>query len=77
MQQSGLQKVIVDTTVMEKHIATDSKLLQQVRQQLVSLAKHHGLQLHQNYHRVGATLVRKMPSHTNGCNAAEGSSKCR
>ena len=47
---------------MEKNIAfpTDSKLLNKVRQQLVTLAKRHGLQLGQNYNRLSATLVGKI-----------------
>ena len=61
-KQRDFKKVIVDTTVMEKHIAypTDSKLLNRARQKLVTLAKRYGLQLRQNYNRVASALVRKI-----------------
>ncbi|MCG8341200.1 MAG: IS5 family transposase [Cytophagales bacterium] len=61
-KQRDFKKVIVDTTVMEKHIAypTDSKLLNRARQKLVTLAKRYGLQLRQNYNRVSSALVRKI-----------------
>lgn len=50
-----LQKVIADTTVMEKNISfpTDSKLLNRAREQLVKLAADCGLKLRQTYARVG------------------------
>lgn len=50
-----LQKVIADTTVMEKNIAfpTDTKLLNRAREQLVSLAFENGLRLRQSYARTG------------------------
>lgn len=50
-----LEKVISDTTVMEKNIAfpTDSKLLNQAREKLVCLAQRNGLTLRQSYVRKG------------------------
>ena len=54
------EKVIVDTTVMEKNIAypTDSNLLNTARQKLVKLAKKYGLKLRQNYNRVANRVAR-------------------
>lgn len=50
-----LQKVIVDTTVMEKNISfpTDTKLLNRAREQLVKLAAQRGVKLRQTYTRIG------------------------
>ena len=53
LEEKSLHSVIVDTTVMEKAIAypTDSRLLEQCRQQLVAAAKSNGIALRQNYNR--------------------------
>lgn len=55
VQEKDLEKVIADTTVMEKAIAhpTDSKLLAKALEKLVSMAKKEGLVLRQTYKRVG------------------------
>lgn len=49
----SLERVIVDSTVMEKAVAfpTDSRLLERGRQHLVKLADLLGLRLRQNYNR--------------------------
>lgn len=53
IKQSSLNRVIVDSTVMEKAVAypTDSRLLERGRQHLVKLADVLGLKLRQNYNR--------------------------
>ena len=55
VRETSLEQVNVDTTVQEKAIAfpTDAKLYSTMRQQLVALAKEHGVQLRQSYARVG------------------------
>lgn len=55
----SVEKVIVDTTVMEKAIAypTDSRLLERGRQHLVKLADRLGLKLRQNYNREAPRLA--------------------
>jgi IS5 family transposase len=55
VKPKDLQRVIVDTTVMEKNIAhpTDTKLLNKAREKLVGLATQHGIKLRQTYARVG------------------------
>lgn len=59
---NDLKKVIVDTTVMPKHIEfpTDSKLLGKARERLVKLAAKNGIDLRQNYNLVAKTLLRKI-----------------
>jgi IS5 family transposase len=49
------KEVTVDTTVQEKNIAfpTDAKLLNKSRDRLVKEAKKAGLELRQNFNRVG------------------------
>ncbi len=53
VKASSFDKVIVDSTIMEKAIAypTDSQLLETGRQHLVKLAASLGLALRQNYNR--------------------------
>ncbi len=53
IQERSLERVIVDSTVMEKAVAfpTDSRLLERGRQHLVRLAGVLGLTLRQNYNR--------------------------
>nr|VFK24668.1 MAG: transposase, IS5 family [Candidatus Kentron sp. LPFa] len=53
IQTRSLEQVIVDTTVMEKNITypTDSKLYHKARENLVRLAKRHGIALRQAYTR--------------------------
>jgi len=53
IKQRSLERVIVDSTVMEKAVAfpTDSRLLERGRQHLVRLADLLGLKLRQNYNR--------------------------
>jgi len=59
IKPGSLKKVTVDTTVQGKHIAfpTDSKLLNKARENLVKLAKTHGIKLRQNYNRLGPHYV--------------------
>jgi IS5 family transposase len=61
LKKSSLQKVVVDTTVMEKNIAfpTDSQLLNRVREHLVREADRLGIALRQNYNREAPELVKK------------------
>lgn len=56
-----MEKVIADTTVMEKNIAypTDTKLLNRAREHLVSLAFKYGVKLRQSYERVGPRTALK------------------
>jgi len=53
--ENHLERVNVDTTVQEKAIAfpTDSRLYHKARLTLVRLAKKHGIELRQNYKRLG------------------------
>lgn len=61
LKKSSLEKVVVDTTVMEKNIAfpTDSQLLNRVREHLVREAERLGIELRQNYNREAPELVKK------------------
>lgn len=54
-----LSEVTVDTTVQEKNIAfpTDAKLLNKSRERLVKVAKESGVDLRQNYSRVGKSAL--------------------
>ena len=62
VKKKDLERVIVDTTVMETNISypTDSKLLNEARKKLVKQAKDSGLSLRQSYKRVGNSLERKV-----------------
>lgn len=53
IKERSLERVIVDSTVMEKAVAfpTDSRLLERGRQHLVRLSELLGLKLRQNYNR--------------------------
>jgi len=55
IKPGSLKRVTVDTTVQEKNVAfpTDSKLLNKARENLVKLADKQGIQLRQNYNRIG------------------------
>jgi len=57
-----LEKVISDTSVMEKNIRypTDSSLLNKAREKLVSIAKKIGIKLRQTYQRLGLSIKRKV-----------------
>ena len=59
VKEKSFDKVIVDTTVMEKAIAypTDSQLLEKGRQHLVKLAESLGIGLRQNYNREAPRLA--------------------
>jgi IS5 family transposase len=59
IKPSSAQRVIVDTTVMEKAIAypTDSALLERSRTHLVKAARQCSLHLRQNYNREAPRLV--------------------
>ena len=53
VKAKSFEKIIIDTTVMEKAVAypTDSRLLERARQHLVKLAGTLGITLRQNYNR--------------------------
>ena len=53
VKKQSFEKIIVDTTVVEKAVAypTDSRLLERGRQHLVKLATTLGIRLRQNYNR--------------------------
>jgi len=59
VKEKSFDKVIVDTTVMEKAITypTDSRLLETGRQHLVKLAESLGITLRQNYNREAPRLA--------------------
>lgn len=61
IEQKSLERVIVDTTVLEKAVAypTESKLLERARQHLVKFAEKHQLKLRQNYNRQAPQLARQ------------------
>jgi len=55
----SLERVSVDTTVMEKNIAypTDARLYERARQKLVALAQQAGVELRQSYARLAPRLA--------------------
>lgn len=59
VKKQSFDKIIIDTTVMEKAVAhpTDSRLLERGRQHLVKLATTLGIQLRQNYNREAPRLA--------------------
>lgn len=59
VKATSFEKIIVDTTVMEKAVAypTDSRLLERGRQHLVKLAGTLGITLRQNYNREAPRLA--------------------
>jgi IS5 family transposase len=59
VKQQSFDRVIVDSTVMEKAVAypTDSRLLERGRQHLVRLADVLGITLRQNYNRTAPRLA--------------------
>jgi IS5 family transposase len=59
VKKQSFDKIIIDTTVMEKAVAfpTDSRLLERGRQHLVKLAKSLGITLRQNYNREAPRLA--------------------
>ena len=59
VKRQSFDKIIVDTTVMEKAVAypTDSRLLERGRQHLVKLATTLGIRLRQNYNRQAPRLA--------------------
>ena len=59
VKEKSFDRVIVDTTVMEKAIAypTDSQLLEKGRQHLIRLAESLGIGLRQNYNREAPRLA--------------------
>jgi IS5 family transposase len=61
IQARSIEKVIVDTRVMEKAISYpgDGKLPERSRQHLVRLAKRFGFRLRQNYNRIAPGLGRQ------------------
>ena len=61
IKPSSMQRVIVDTTVMEKAIAypTESALLERSRQHLIKVTRQCSLHLRHNYNREAPRLVQK------------------
>ncbi len=59
VKAKSFEKIIIDTTVMEKAVAypTDSRLLERGRQHLVRLAGALGIPLRQNYNREAPRLA--------------------
>ena len=59
VKAKSFDKIIIDTTVMEKAVAypTDSRLLERGRQHLVKLAGTLGIDLRQNYNREAPRLA--------------------
>ena len=59
VKAKSFEKIIIDTTVMEKAVAypTDSRLLERGRQHLVKLAVALGITLRQNYNREAPRLA--------------------
>lgn len=59
VKAKSFEKIIIDTTVMEKAVAypTDSRLLERGRQHLVKLARALGITLRQNYNRQAPRLA--------------------
>lgn len=59
VKAKSFEKIIIDTTVMEKAVAypTDSRLLERARQHLVKLADTLGITLRQNYNREAPRLA--------------------
>jgi transposase, IS5 family len=62
VKRKSFEKVIVDTTVMEKAVAypTDSRLLERGRQHLVKLAKTLNIPLRHKYNREAPRLAIKV-----------------
>jgi len=74
IKAGSLEKVIVDTPLMEKAIAypTDSRLLERGCQHLVKLADRLGIKLRQNYNRQAPRLAGQVgplcpAGNTSGC----------
>ena len=61
IKKAEFERVIVDTTVMEKAIAhpTDSRLLEVAREKIARLAKREGIALKMTHEREGRTLRRR------------------
>jgi IS5 family transposase len=61
IKKAEFERVIVDTTVMEKAIAhpTDSRLLEVARDKIARLAKREGIALKMTHEREGRTLRRR------------------
>lgn len=59
IDRRSTERVIVDTTVMEKNIAhpADARLYERARERLVKLAQEAGLDLRQSYARLGPRLA--------------------
>ncbi|MDT8329276.1 MAG: IS5 family transposase [Roseovarius sp.] len=62
VDDKSLERVSVDTTVMEKNIAypTDARLYERARSKLVALAREAGVELRQTYARLGPRLARQV-----------------
>jgi IS5 family transposase len=60
IKESELKRVNVDTTVQEKYIRfpSDSRLCDRARERLVKEAEKTGIELRQNYNRIGPKLLR-------------------
>lgn len=62
VDDKSLERVSVDTTVMEKNIAypTDARLYERARQKLVALAHEAGVDLRQSYARLAPRVARQV-----------------
>jgi IS5 family transposase len=62
VEDKSLERVSVDTTVMEKNIAhpTDARLYETARRKLVALASEAGIKLRQSYARLAPRLASKI-----------------
>ena len=62
VDDKSLERVSVDTTVMEKNIAypTDARLYERARQKLVALAREAGVELRQSYTRLAPRVARQV-----------------
>ncbi len=61
VKDQSIERVSVDTTVMEKNIAhpTDARLYETARRKLVALAAEAGIELRQSYARLAPRLAAK------------------
>lgn len=61
IKKKDLEKVVVDTTVQEKHIRfpTDSRLYDRMREKLVEQAKKENINLRQNYNHLAKTCLHR------------------
>ena len=65
LKESQCQRINVDTTVQTKAIRfpTDARLYDRMREKLVASAENEGIELRQNYVRVGKRVLRRQQSY--------------